>query len=45
MREMAYTSGEGVGFAASGKLLGVVGRMDKAVLTLCHSVLDVVHGI
>jgi hypothetical protein len=39
----AYTSGEGVGLAASGGMLAGISRLWMEMLTLCHSVLDVVH--
>lgn len=41
----AYTSGDGVGLAASGEMLVGILRHWEVVLTLCHSVLDVVHGV
>jgi hypothetical protein len=41
----AYTSGLGVGFAASGRLLGSVDCFGGGELTLRHSVLDVVHDV
>lgn len=41
----AYTSGEGVSLAASGGVLAGIFRLWMERLTLCHSILDVVHGV
>jgi hypothetical protein len=41
----AYTSGEGVGLAASWGILVDILRHWEEILTLCHSVLDVIHGV